>query len=147
MDSRVEVVEFGSIENIMQISLPIVSSSVQAGFPSCADEYIDKRLDLNKLMIKHPAATFFVRVHGDSMKDAGIHSGDILVVDRALTPTTGKIVVAVIAGEFTVKRLQLGQGSISLKAENPLYPTMKITEGQEDFQIWGVVTYVIHKAE
>ncbi len=127
-------------------AIPEVSSTVQAGFPSPADEYVEKHLDLNELMIKHPAATFFVRVDGDSMRDAGIHTGDLLVVDRALQPAHGKIVVAVINGEFTVKRIRVDAKGVSLMPENSNYPAMPVTP-ESDFQVWGVVTYVIHKAQ
>ncbi len=125
--------------------LPLFISCVAAGFPSPAEDYMEKRLDLNDLLIKHPAATFFVRVEGDSMRDAGILSGDILVVDRALEAVHGKIVVAVIDGEFTVKRLHIHSGGVTLLPENPAYPALEVKPGSE-FQIWGVVTYVIHRA-
>lgn len=119
-------------------------TAIQAGFPSPADEYLEGTLDLNHLLVRHPAATFFVRVEGDSMEGAGIFSGDILVVDRALEPTCGKIVVAVVRGEFTVKRLIKKGQDLFLVAENKNYPPLKITP-QMDFQVWGTVTWVIHK--
>lgn len=128
-----------------KVTLPIVCSSVQAGFPSPADDHIEQQLDLNELLIQHPTSTFYVRVEGDSMKDAGIQSGDILVVDRSLTATSGKIVVAVLNGEFTVKRIILKKDEIILAAENPKYPDIHVEHGSE-FQVWGVVTFVIHKA-
>ncbi len=127
------------------LPLPLYLQTVQAGFPSPAEDYLDKAIDLNELLITHPAATFFVRVSGDSMQGAGISSGDTLVVDRSLEPTDGKIVVAIFNGEFTVKRLKMQEGRISLVPENPAYPILQIKEGS-DFQVWGVVTYVIHKA-
>ncbi|MGA8163563.1 MAG: translesion error-prone DNA polymerase V autoproteolytic subunit [Waddliaceae bacterium] len=126
-------------------AIPAFLSRVQAGFPSPAEDYMENRLDLNDLVIQHPAATFFVRVEGESMADANIHSGDILVVDRALEASNGKIVVAVINGEFTVKRFTINSGGAYLVPENPRYPTLKI-EPDSDFHVWGVVTYVIHKA-
>lgn len=125
--------------------LPIFSSAVQGGFPSPAEDYIEKRLDLNELVIQHPVATFYVRVEGDSMKGAGIHTGDILVVDRALKAVSGKIIVAIINGEFTVKRLLISNGKMVLQPENENYSSITIAE-DSDFQVWGVVTYVIHKA-
>ncbi|MCB1111620.1 MAG: translesion error-prone DNA polymerase V autoproteolytic subunit [Chlamydiales bacterium] len=125
-------------------AVPVFTSGVQAGFPSPADDYIEGQLDLNQLMVKHPAATFFVRVEGDSMRDAGIQSGDILVVDRSLEVANGKIVIAVVDGEFTVKRYFKDASGIYLFPENPDYPKMKI-EKSSDFQIWGIVSYVIHK--
>lgn len=127
------------------LPMPIFLANVQAGFPSPAEDYLDKTMDLNELMVSHPAATFFVRVAGDSMRDAGIASGDILVVDRSLSPSDGKIVVAILNSEFTVKRLLMQGGRILLAPENPAYPILEI-KAESDFQVWGVVTYVIHKA-
>lgn len=127
-------------------AIPVFLSRVHAGFPSPAEDYMENRLDLNELVIQHPAATFFVRVEGESMADANIHSGDILVVDRALQASNGKIIVAVINGEFTVKRLTLqSNGAAYLVPENPRYSSIKI-DLDSDFHVWGVVTYVIHKA-
>lgn len=123
----------------------LAHDSVSAGFPSPAEGHMEGPLDLHELMIQHPAATFFVRVDGDSMIDAQIHTGDLLVVDRSLDPTDGRIVVAVVDGEFTVKRLVKEKGLVYLKAENRKYPPMKVTT-EMDFQVWGVVTWVIHKA-
>ncbi|NDF04569.1 MAG: DNA polymerase V [Betaproteobacteria bacterium] len=122
---------------------PLSSSHVRAGFPSPADDYIESYLDLNTHLIKHPAATFFVTASGDSMKNVGIHSGDILIVDRSIEATHGKIIIAAINGELTVKRLSCQQGRIQLIAENPAYEPIDITEGQ-DLVIWGVVIHVIH---
>ena len=127
-----------------KLRLPLVTSKVQAGFPSPADDYIEKDLDLNELMIPHPAATFFVKVDGDSMLDAGIQSGDLLVVDRSLEATNGKIIVAIVNGEFTVKRLLIKGNSVFLAPENSKFSLIKI-QPDTDFQIWGVVSYVIHK--
>ena len=127
-----------------QCALPLFSASVQAGFPSPAEDHIEQTLDLNKLLIQHRAATFFVRVQGASMQDAHIHSGDILIVDRALEPKDGQIVIAVVNGEFTVKRLQVRGDVLFLVAENPKYPPLKIDD-PDTFQVWGSVTYVIHK--
>ena len=126
--------------------LPFFLSGVAAGFPSPADDYIEKQLDLNELIVKHPASTFFVRVEGHSMVNAGIHSGDILAVDRSLEPASGKIVVAVINGEFTVKRIRIEADGVVLEAENSAYPAIKVSP-ESDFQVWGVVTYVIHQAK
>ena len=124
--------------------IPAFLSAVQAGFPSPADDYVENKLDLNALVIKHPSSTFFVRVEGDSMKDADIHSGDILVVDRSIEASNDKIVIAVVNGEFTVKRFVINSSGAFLVPENSKYPTLKIEE-DSDFQVWGVVTFVIHK--
>ena len=126
--------------------LPEFSHHISAGFPSMADDFMEKKLDLNELMVKHPAATFFVRVEGNSMQNAGIYSGDILVVDRSIEASNGKIIVAVVNGEFTVKRLIVTPQGISLAPENEAYPSYLISEGS-DFQVWVVVTYVIHRAQ
>jgi DNA polymerase V len=136
---------FKADEAAPALPLPIFLANVQAGFPSPADGYLDKTLDLNALLISHPAATFFVRVMGDSMQNAGICSGDVLIVDRSLEVIENAIVIAVINGEFTVKRLLKKEGRIFLAPENPSYPILEIAP-ESDFQVWGVVTYVIHKA-
>ena len=122
---------------------PLFSTGVSAGFPSPADDFIEQRLDLNEHLIKHPASTFFVRVAGDSMEDAGIHHDDILIVDRSLHPKDRKIIIAVLDGELTVKRLIKNGNGWRLKAENAAYPSLDITEDQQ-FEVWGVVTYAIH---
>lgn len=117
--------------------------TVPAGFPSPAADYAEGPLDLNHHLNPRPAATFFVRVSGDSMIGAGIHSGDLLIVDRSVTPKHGNVVIAVLNGELTVKRLQKEGCHLALVPENPDYPTIEIAEGM-DFEIWGVVTKAIH---
>lgn len=124
--------------------LPLFSSHVSAGFPSPADDYKAKDLDLNEHLIKHPAATFFLRVAGDSMIGSGIHDGDLLVVDRSLDVKFGAIVIASLDGQLTVKRLVEINGKRFLQAENPNYSPIEITE-ESDMKLWGVVTNVIHK--
>jgi len=123
--------------------LPLFSSLVTAGFPSPADDYIDRRLDLNELLVAHPAATFFVRVAGDSMIGAGIHHGDLLVVDRSVAPSDGNVVIAVVDDELTVKRLSVGAGGIALVPENPDYEPIVIGD-PANLIVWGVVTAVVH---
>ncbi len=119
---------------------------VSAGYPSPADDYLEGSLDLNQHLITHPTATFFVRVAGESMREAGIHSGDVLIVDRALTPSDGSVVIAVVNGELTVKRLSKRHGTLMLVPENQQYPPLPITETTA-FEVWGVVTYVIHRVD
>jgi DNA polymerase V len=126
------------------IKLPLFIAKISAGFPSPAEDYIDRTLDLNEHLIKHPAATFFVRVEGSSMINAGIHTGDILIVDRALEPSDGKIIIAVINGEMTVKRIKKKSEKLFLMPENDEFKPFEITESSE-FQVWGVVTNVIHR--
>jgi len=136
--------EIFTVEMKEKIPLPHFVSGIQAGFPSPADDYIDKKLDLNDLLVKHPASTFYVRVSGESMRDAGILSGDLLVVDRAVMPKPNHIILAVIQGEFTVKRYVIKNGVSYLVPENEDYPVIKIEEYM-DFQVWGVVTSLIRE--
>ena len=119
-------------------------ASVEAGFPSPADDFIDQSLDLNEYLVEHPTATFFVRVSGDSMRDAGVASGDILIVDRAKDPGHNAVVIAFINGELTVKRIRTKDGRLFLAPDNPEFTPIEITP-DADFEVWGVVTYVIHK--
>jgi len=122
---------------------PFFLSGVSAGFPSPADDYLDRKLDLNEHLVRNPAATFFVRVAGDSMTGAGINDNDILIVDRSLEPSSNNIVIAAVNGELTVKRLIKKKTSCLLLAENPGYPSLTINE-DTPLEIWGVATYVIH---
>ena len=126
-----------------RLSLPLFTGKVAAGFPSPADDYVEKNLDLNELLVQKPAATFFVRAQGESMLGAGIHPNDILVVDRSLEPVSGKVVICAINGELTVKRLERINDQWQLKAENPAYADIVIHDDLE-LVIWGVVTNVIH---
>ena len=124
--------------------IPLQTCKVEAGFPSFADNLIEDNIDLNKYLIKHPAATFFVRVSGNSMLGAGIHDNDLLIVDRSLNPSNGKIVIAAIDGYLTVKRLIIKCKVVYLKAENDDFPPIKINP-ETGAHIWGVVTNVIHQ--
>lgn len=126
-----------------RLLLPLGAGRITAGFPSPATDHIDQRLDLTGYLVLHPEATFFLRVKGDSMTGAGIHHGDLLIVDRSLEAASGRVVVAALNGELTVKRLQRSRGKVTLKAENPAYPDITIGDEQE-LQIWGVVAHVVH---
>lgn len=128
------------------LAIPLFNSLVSAGFPSPATDYIELELDFNSLLVSRPSSTFCVRVLGESMKDANIHTGDILVVDKALNAKSGAIVVAILNGEFVVKRLMIEGKHYMLVPENPSYKTIHINS-DDDFEIWGIVTYVIHKAQ
>lgn len=128
-----------------RILVPLVGDSVTAGFPSPAGDFIERSLDLNEYLITHPAATFFVRVSGHSMVGAHILDGDLLIVDKAVTPKNNDIIVACLNGEFTVKYFHKEGNSISLIPANPLFKKIIISE-ESDFQVWGVVVYVIHKS-
>lgn len=126
---------------------PFVTGGIKAGFPSPAQDYIGDVLDFNRDIIKHPSATFYGRVKGDSMVDAGIDNGDILVIDRSLEPQDGDIVVAFINGEFTIKYLNLKhreEGYIELVPANKSYPTLRV-KATDDFTVWGVVAWTIKR--
>ncbi len=128
-----------------ELALPLFSTSVRAGFPSPADDHVEKRLDLNDYLIKQADATFFVRIVGDSMIDAGIFEGDIAVVDRARLASLGDTVLAIIDGEFTIKILhQSDDGKPVLLPANPVFSPIEIKEGM-NFEIWGVVTGTVRK--
>lgn len=123
---------------------PLFLCGVSAGFPSPADDYLDRRLDLHEHLVPHPDSTFFLRASGSSMLGAGIHDGDLLVVDRSLQGTSGRVVIAVVDGELTVKRLVMREGKTLLVPENPDFTAQDVT-GREDVWVWGVVTSVVHK--
>ena len=129
---------------LQKLTLPLFSAAVPAGFPSPADDYIESHLDLNEHFIQHPAATFYVRVKGESMSGAGIFPDDILIVDRSLKPTHGAIVIAVLDNELTVKRLYKRNGKIQLRPENAAFPVIEI-QGDMELIIWGVVSGVTRK--
>lgn len=133
-------------ERRTSLNLPLVSASVEAGFPSPADDHLERGIDLNEELIRNPAATFLVRVKGESMRDAGIHSGDTLIVDKSVTPADRQIVVAMIDGEFTVKRFRKVNGKVFLEAANDSFDPIEVGEDQE-LTIWGAVTYIIHQAK
>lgn len=140
---RVKVIDIKLPDQRTEVLLPLFLESVSAGFPSPADDYLEGKLDLNKYLIKNPSATFFVRVTGDSMQNAGIYSGDILVVDRSLTAKDGSIVIAVIDSELLVKRINFIKNKIFLLPENTNYKPIEIS-GEMKFEVWGVVSTVIH---
>jgi DNA polymerase V len=138
-----ELISLASLPS--QQTVPLFMESISAGFPSPADDHQDGNLDFNQYLIQHPAATFCLRVSGDSMIGASIHSGDLLIVDRSLEPLPGRIVVAAVNGELTVKRLMRQSGQMVLMAENPNYPPIPLRQDVDSCTVWGVVTYVIHK--
>lgn len=125
------------------MKIPLFEESVPAGFPSPAEDFIEKKMSLDEHLISHPAATYFVRVVGDSMIGAGIFPDDILIVDKSLEPQNNNIVIAALEGEFTVKRIVFRGEEIVLLPENKNYKEIKITK-ESDFEVWGVVTFVIH---
>ena len=125
-------------------TIPFIDSGISAGFPSPAEDFEEQGIDLNKELIRHKEATFFGRVKGNSMIDAGLNDGDLLVIDKSLEPANGKIAVCFIDGEFTVKRIKIEKDIVWLIAENKNYAPIKVTS-ENDFIIWGIVTAVIKK--
>ena len=138
------VLDFFTPDFTTQLDLPLAGTAIAAGFPSPAEEYLDLALDLNKELIKHPASTFYARVKGDSMVDAGIQDGDLLVIDKALEPKEGTVAVCYLDGEFTVKRLSVQEEGVYLMPANAEFKPIRITE-ENNFLVWGLVAYVIHK--
>ena len=134
-----DVADFLDIESRTAQRVPMMAWSAAYGFPSPAEDYVDRPLDFNELLIEHPAATFAIRIEGDSMTGAGIFPGDIAVVDRAREPVNGSIVLALLDGAFTVKRYRTKDGAVWLQAENPAFPDMAIADGQA-LEVWGVIT-------
>lgn len=141
---KTNTLEIYSAETSTELDLPFVESGISAGFPSPADDFLDVSIDLNKALIQNPSATFYGRVKGDSMIDAGLNDGDLLIIDKSLEPSDGKIAVCFIDGEFTVKRIKIESEMIWLMAENKKYAPIKVTP-DNDFIIWGIVTTVIKK--
>jgi DNA polymerase V len=124
-------------------ALPLFANRISCGFPSPADDYVEGILNLNEKLIPRPSSTFLVRAEGDSMNGAGIFEGDLLIVDKSITPAHNQIVIAVVNGEFTVKRLLYRFPKTFLQPENPKYKTLEIT-AEMGFLVWGTVTYAIH---
>ena len=126
-----------------KFKIPLLKDSVSAGFPSPADDYTEENIDLNEHLISNPFSTFFLRVKGESMINAGIKDKDLIIVDKSLIAKPGNIVIAMIDGEFTIKRLSIKNDELYLKAENHNYPDFRF-KNHIDVQIWGVVIYSIH---
>lgn len=134
--------DFYSANTNSVLELPLVEGGISAGFPSPAQDYIDLSIDLNKELINNPSSTFYARVKGSSMIDAGISDGDILVVDKSLEPQDGDTAVCYIDGEFTLKYIRIEADAIYLVPANPAFKPIKVTE-ENNFCIWGIVTYSI----
>jgi DNA polymerase V len=139
------VLDFFTADVTTTLELPFAGTGISAGFPSPAEEFEEISLDLNKALVKHPAATFYARVKGSSMTDAGIRDGDLLVIDKAIDPGEGDIAVCFLDGEFTVKRIALKSDGMYLMPANSAFKPIRINE-ESEFQIWGIVTYIIHKS-
>lgn len=129
---------------VSPLALDVCSWKIPAGFPSPAADHAQERIDLNKQLIRNKEATYFFRVKGDSMTGAGIYEGDALLVDRSIDPKHNNVVIVQLNNEFTVKRLYRRGGVVKLIAENPIYPPRLIKE-EDDFLVWGVVTFNLHK--
>jgi DNA polymerase V len=127
-----------------ELRIPFIPDGISAGFPSPAADFMETNIDLNKALSENPLATFYIRVNGNSMIDAGINDKDVLVVDRSLEPQNNKIAICCIDGEFTVKRIQVETDCLYLMPENSNYQPIKVTE-ETQLIIWGIVTYVIKK--
>lgn len=136
-----DVIDF--VKNKTSFELPLFSCAVSAGYPSPSDDYIEKTINLNEMLIQHPSDTFFVRVTGSSMIGAGMFEGDLLVVDKSLPALSGKIVIAAVDGELTVKRLLKEKTKTYLVPENPAFNAIELLP-ENDIVIWGVVTAVLH---
>jgi len=134
------------VEVRCDLRVSLMAMSVPAGFPSPAEDYLDKPLDFNELIIANPAATFAVRVDGDSMIGAGIHPGDIAVVDRSLSAKDGRVVLALVDGAFALKRFRKRNGRVWLASENPQYPDLVISEDMT-FEVWGCVRRCVRMLE
>ncbi|WP_353076875.1 translesion error-prone DNA polymerase V autoproteolytic subunit [Flavobacterium sp.] len=134
--------EFYAPDYTTALDIPYVDVGISAGFPSPADDFIELTIDLNKHLIKHKDSTFFAKVKGHSMKDAGIFDGDLLVIDKSLSPQDGKIAICQIDGEFTVKRIKIEKDIVWLVAENEDYKPIKVTE-ENELMIWGIVVHSI----
>lgn len=137
--------DFFNIAKDKDSQIPYADGGVKAGFPSPAQDYMDQTIDFNKVLISHKATTFCTRVSGDSMIDANVFDGDYLIVDRSLEPHNGDMAVCFIDGEFTLKFIELANNQLWLRPANPNYPKIKVSE-ESDFIVWGVVTFIIHKA-
>ena len=142
MDSRSSCDSSKDVSSALLI--PAMKETVSAGFPSPAEDYIELGIDLNKYLIKNPVSTFFLRVSGNSMNNAGIYNNDLLIIDRSINPIPGNIVVALLDGEFTLKRLIKEQNNYYLKADKENYPAISLYE-YVDIEIWGVAIYSIHE--
>ena len=139
---KTNTLEIYTADTTSTISLPIVENGISAGFPSPADDFLDISIDLNKEYVKNPSTTFYGRVKGDSMINAGLNEGDLLIIDKSLEPIDDKIAVCFIDGEFTVKRIKIEKDIVWLVAENEKYKPIKVT-AENDFIIWGIVTTII----
>ena len=137
-----ELLSFFSAETKSELAIPIIDEGISAGFPSPAQDFLDLSIDLNKELVKNPSTTFYARVNGQSMEDMGIDSGDLVIIDKSLTPTDGKIAVCYVDGEFTMKLIKFEKECCWLIPANKKFKSIKVT-ADNDFLIWGIVLHVI----
>lgn len=137
-----DIKDIQPIVPVEPLVVSVLDEAVPAGFPSPAQDFANEGIDLNRELIKHPASTFCARVAGNSMRDSGIDDGDLLIIDKAITPRDGSIAVCFVDGEFTLKRISIRHNGVWLVPSNPQYPELQVTEGS-NFQIWGIVSYVV----
>lgn len=140
--NKTKTLEFFTASTDVEVERPLMGEAVQAGFPSPAEDFTEVSIDLNVELLKNPASTFFCRVSGDSMQDMGINDGDLLVVDKSLEPSDGKVAVCYIDGEFTLKEIKIEKDCCWLIPANEKFAPIRVTEDNE-FMVWGVVTYAI----
>jgi DNA polymerase V len=139
-----EKLEIFAFDDSTKLDLPYIEKGVSAGFPSPAEDYLEQRIDLNQVLIKNPSSTFYARVRGNSMKGAGVCDGDLVIIDKSLTPHNDSLLVCFIDGEFTLKKVRKVNDDLFLIPENPDFKPIKINP-ESDFRLWGVVTYTIHR--
>lgn len=139
---RTETLEIYSASTEVMLELPLIGEGIRAGFPSPAEDFIDVSIDLNRELVKNPSSTFYARVKGNSMQDAGIHDGDLIIIDKSLEPTNGRIAVCFIDGDFTIKRIKMESDCCWLVPANSDFNPIKVT-AENDFMVWGVVAHVI----
>lgn len=142
--SRTSIIEISQADTSSALPLPYADHGIQAGFPSPAQDYLSESIDLNAEVVRHPAATFYGRVNGDSMIDEGIEDGDLIVIDRAIEPANGDLAVCCVEGDFTLKRIKIEPDRVWLIPANETFDPIMITADSR-FIIWGVVTYVIKR--
>jgi len=136
------IIDIYTADTELHIEIPFVDQGISAGFPSPAQDFLDMSIDLNQELIKNPSSTFYGRVKGDSMKNLGIDDGDLLIIDKSLNPTSGRIAVCFIDGEFTIKTIKIEKDFLWLVPANDNYKPIKVTEDNE-FIVWGIVIHVI----
>ena len=144
MKQSMEELKIYRADTFSAVELPFADEGVRAGFPSPAQGFMENSIDLNHDLVRHPESTFYARVGGDSMRDAGVFEGDLLVVDKSVTAVSGDMAVCVLNGEFTVKFVDVCADGVRLRPANDAYETIRVEEG-DSFEVWGVVTFVIHK--